>query len=175
MLGGVGGGAPVVDIGGVAASECTATDHFSCDVLIVFIARGDVNFDFQISNLSKSLQRLPVWHTILPKVKVKVEERTEPPAAPAETSTVRWSLGEKVAREERLNRLTQLRFLQVDKHEGYREEGRLVGLWMEEPEGGGEELKWMGEREMIKDLGNNRTFFSHSFQLWLIRSKFRKL
>ena len=87
MLGGVGGGAPVVDIGGVAASECTAmaslasscaaaaTDHFSCDVLIVFIARGDVNFDFQISNLSKSLQRLPVWHTILPKGHIEANFR----------------------------------------------------------------------------------------------------
>ena len=31
------------------------------------------------------------------------------------------------------------------------------------------------EREMIKVLGNNRISFSHSFQLWLIRSKFRKL
>ena len=154
--------------------------------------RESVDRNFEVL---KSLGAEEILGVIEHRQAVKVEERTEPPAAPAETSTVRWSLGEKVAREERLNRLTQLRFLQVDKHEGYREEGRLVGLWMEEPEaaeaggegeeglvgegdrleGGGEELKWMGERAMIKDLGNNRTSFSHSFQLWLIRSKFRKL
>ena len=69
---------------------------------------------------------------------------------------VRCRLGEKGVREESLNRLTQLRFLQ-----GYREEGRLLGLWMEE--------LWLPSHL------HNRTSFSHSFQLWLIRSKFRKL
>ena len=120
--------------------------------------RESVDRNFEVL---KSLGAEEILGVIEHKQAVKVEERTEPPAAPAETSTVRWSLGEKVAREERLNRLTQLRFLQVDKHEGYREEGRLLGLWMEE--------LWLPSHL------HNRTSFSHSFQLWLIRSKFREL
>ena len=81
------------------------------------VSRESVDRNFEVL---KSLGAEEILGVIEHRQAVKVEERTEPPAAPAETSTVRWSLGEKVAREERLNRLTQLRFLQVDKHEGYR-------------------------------------------------------
>ena len=85
--------------------------------------RESVDRNFEVL---KSLGAEEILGVIEHRQAVKVEERTEPPAAPAETSTVRWSLGEKVAREERLNRLTQLRFLQVDKHEVYREDLPVV-------------------------------------------------
>ena len=138
--------------------------------------RESVDRNFEVL---KSLGAEEILGVIEHKQAVKVEERTEPPCCSSRDQYSEVEFGGEGGEGGEAEPPDPAEVSAGGQARGVQGEGEATGL----VDGGAlvtipplpEAAEAGDEREMIKVLGNNRTSFSHSFQLWLIRSKFREL